>query len=223
MKRNPMPHFLRSWPALVATALTLLSALRSLSAASTEELYQRGKEAFDKPDYLTAVENLFAFREAAAARLDAETSKAVEAALTYSERQLRTALATKAALDKYGSVITVVTDGKMDDPSGRIRIKDVALAAAPSGGKPVLPDKVAVPPARVMVASRVRAEAVRPSGTLPDKPDTRSVEDLEAENQELRLKLDQQRRQLERLREALAQMEANPPWRPAEMHSPQNP
>lgn len=212
MNRNPIPSRVKSSASLAVTALGLLLNTRFLGASSAEELYQRGKEAFNKPDYLVAVENLFAFREAAAANLDAETANAIEAALAYSEQQLRTALATRESLEKYGSVLTIVTEGKVDDPQAPARTKKVSLPKAPTGAKPTLPDKAGGRPKQAAAVGRLRPVPAKPvvvpapaPAEAEPKPDT----DPAAENQRLRFKLEQHRRQLERLQDACARMAAD--------------
>jgi hypothetical protein len=232
MKNNPIPSRVRSSARLAVTALVLLLGTRFLKASSAEELYQRGKEAFNQPDYLLAVEHLVVFREVTAGSLDAETVKAVEAAITYSEQQLRTALSTKEALDKYGSVLTIVTDGKVDDPRAPARTKKVSLPKTPAGVKPTLPDKAGGRPKQAAAVGRLRPVPTKPvvvpapaPAEAEPKPDT----DLAAENQRLRFKLELHRKQLERLQDACARMAADlaegrpDTAKPPEAPSPRNP
>ncbi len=138
-------------------------------AGPTDGYYQKGKQFYEKGDYLAAAENLFAFLQLAGGGLDSSTRNAVKQALRFSEDQIRVALDTKRQLDATGKVVEVVveTGGKADQGQRTTKRKTFRPPRPPGGAKPRLPKapKIAKPTAK---HAAVKPVVVAPKADKPD-------------------------------------------------------
>ncbi len=138
-------------------------------AGPTDSYYQKGKQSYEKGNYLDAAENLFAFLQLAGDGLDSSTRNAVQKALRFSEDQIRVALDTKRQLDATGKVVEVVveTGGKADQGQRTTKRKTFRPPRPPGGSKPRLPKapKIAKPTAK---HAAVKPVVVAPKADKPD-------------------------------------------------------
>jgi hypothetical protein len=208
MKRNLLHPTVALGHIHALALLSLLFHVVSVSAESPEQLYSRGKAAFERGNYLSAAKYLFAFTQTAPADVVRDVAKEVESAITYSDQQIDLALRTKKQLDQYGRVTQVVSSGKADDPNSKPVRHNVSLPNSTPGQKPTLP---AQPPRRAVRLTPADLPLVR--GDLLTQPPpivTRTPQavaeadaQLKIENQELRLKIETARKEIQRLREKL--------------------
>lgn len=82
----------------------------ALFAADADHFYQKGFQAYNAGNYLSASEHLFAYRQMAGSDLPADFLEQVNNALTYAEAQVLVAIETKKELDAHGAVTKVVID-----------------------------------------------------------------------------------------------------------------
>ncbi len=179
-------------------------------ANAAEDLYQKGRAAFEKGSYLDAVKYLYAFKQGAQPKPSGDFAKQLDSAIDYADEQIDVALRTKQELDKYGKVTQIVASGKADgfdgspqrppikfpQPSGRQ--KPGLPASKPSSHHP--PVVVAAPPVRApstSVQGRPGSEVIVP------QPVKDRLSELESENRELRQKLENYQQENRLLRQKL--------------------
>ncbi len=189
-------------------------------AGPTDSYYQKGKQFYEKGDYLDAAENLFAFLQLAGDGLDSSTRNAVEQALRFSEGQIRVALDTKRQLDATGKVVEVVveTGGKADQGQGSTKRKAFRPPRPPSGAKPKLPEapRIAKPAAQhamvkpVVVAPKAdRPDVLPPKKNQPCAALEKNFELLTEENEQLAKRASRMEMRYRRLEQKYKELTSN--------------
>ena len=109
---------------LLITGAIAISLVPKAEANPYDQLYSRGREAYNNDDYLTATEYLFAYSYLAKDLLNRATFDQINQSIKYSDKQIRYAIRVKQDLDRHGKIteVTVEASGKADDPSQRTHV-----------------------------------------------------------------------------------------------------
>jgi len=186
-------------------------------AQPPEQVYQTGKNAFDKNDYLVAAKHLFAYQKLMNGNIDQSMNNQINSAVQYCDEQISLAIRTKEELDKYGHITEVIIDasGSADTAVPQKETKEFHQPQSPYRPKPPLPSSApGKQPAEIQFYHVIKPLAVAPplekAEQVESKKDTEKLEkqiaNLKNENILLQKQVSEQRESFQALKRKYSQL-----------------